>query len=101
MNQALAVVLGVVAFMVVGLVLMLAIGVGALYFSDSPRSDPWPPGVRRPTSCELARDLAESGPVQNQTDAIWQRELRRLVSQCEDEIKRGTPPAPTFTPPAR
>jgi hypothetical protein len=98
MNQTLAVVLGVVAVMAAGLVFMMAIGVGAVYFERSDQSDPWPPGVRRPTSCELARDLAARGPVQNQTEAIWQRELKRLESQCEDEIKRGTPPAPTLTP---
>jgi hypothetical protein len=98
MNQALAVILGIVAFMVVGLVFMIAMGVGPVYFEGSDQSDPWPPGVRRPTSCELARDLAARGPVQNQTDAIWRRELKRLQSQCDDEVKRGTPPAPTFTP---
>jgi hypothetical protein len=97
MNQALAVVLGVVAFMVVGLVLMFAIGVGAIYFDDSNQSEAWPPGVRRPTSCELARDLAARGPVQRQTESVWQRELKQLRSQCEEEIKRGTPPAPTLT----
>jgi hypothetical protein len=100
MNQSLAVVLGVVAFMLVGLVLLFGIGFGAVYISQ-PESDPWPPGVRRPTSCELARDLAARGPVQNQTDATWQRELKRLQSQCEDEMKRGTPPAPTLTPTVR
>jgi hypothetical protein len=100
MNQAMAVVLGVIAFMLAAMLIIGAIGIAGFYM-DPPKSDPWPPGVRRPTSCELARDLAARGPVQNQTEAIWQRELKRLQSQCEDEIKRGTPPARTLTPTVR
>lgn len=97
MNQGMVVVLGVLAFVLVAVVLVTAVSVVALY-TASPKSDPWPPGVRRPTSCELARDLAARGPVQNQSERVWKRELDRLESQCKDEIKRGTPPAPTLTP---
>jgi hypothetical protein len=100
MKDATIVILGVVAFLVAAVLIIGVIGVAGFYM-EPPKSDPWPPGVRRPTSCELARDLAARGPVQNQTEAIWQRELKQLRSQCEDEIKRGTPPAPTLTPTVR
>jgi hypothetical protein len=96
MNQAIVVVLGVIAFMLAAVVIIGAIGLAGFYL-EPPKSDPPPAGYRPISSCFLAEELAARGPVQRQTQSTWQRELKQLRSQCEDETKRGTPPPPTPT----
>jgi hypothetical protein len=68
MNQGITVFFGVIAFMVVGVLIIGAIGFAGFYL-DPPKSDPPPPGYRPISSCFLAEELAARGPVQRQSES--------------------------------